>query len=71
VLPKSRPSLALLLQNGKPKVELARHDSPWPPVVRLCHPGSGMAQVRDTDGARERSDAELARLTSRFGHNPW
>ncbi len=71
VLSKSRPSLSLLLQNAKPKIELARHDSPWPLVVRLCHPGSGMAQVRTTDAARERSEMELEQLISRFGHNPW
>ena len=70
-LGKSRPFLALLLQNGKPKVELARHDSPWPLVVRLCHPGSGMAQVRDNPVAAERSAVEMALLESRFGHAPW
>lgn len=71
VIPVSRPSLALLLQNGKPKVELARHDLPWPLVVKLCHPGSGMAQVRTTDSARERSEFEKTRLRNRYGHLPW
>jgi hypothetical protein len=70
-LAQSRPFLGELLQKGKPKVELARHDSPWPLVTRLCHPGSGMAQVRDNDAARERSDAEAAQLEKRFGHRPW
>jgi len=40
-------------------------------VVRLCHPGSGMAKVRDNDTARERSDAEGAQLVKRFGRRPW
>jgi hypothetical protein len=70
-LPQSRPFLGELLQKGKPKVELARHDSPWPLVVRLCHPGSGMAQVRENEAARERSNAEAAQLEKRFGHRPW
>lgn len=70
-LPQSRPFLGALLERGKPKVELARHDSPWPLVVRLCHPGSGMAQVRDNPVAAERSAVEMALLESRFGHAPW
>src|ERR1700760_2305827 len=67
-LPKSRPFLGELLRNGKPKVDLARHDSPWPLVVRLCHPGSGMAQVRENQAAYDRSLEEMAQLESRFGH---
>jgi hypothetical protein len=70
-LPECRPYLGLLLQMGKPSVKLARHDSPWPLVVRLCHPGSGMARIKTNAAAMELSRQEIARLTSRFGRFPW
>jgi hypothetical protein len=71
VLPLSRPALGMLLERGKPKVELARHDSPWPLVVRNCHPGSGMARIQADPALKERSDEEMARLMTRFGRVPW
>jgi hypothetical protein len=70
-LPLSRPALGMLLERGKPKVALARHESPWPLVVRHCHPGSGMARIQADPVLKQGSDEEMARLFARFGRIPW
>ena len=71
VMKDCRPFLAKLVRNAKPKLSLARHDSPWPLVARLSHPGSGMAQLGINPDAQARSELEQTQLINRFGHSPW
>jgi hypothetical protein len=68
-LPLSRPFLGRILEMAN--VELVRHDSPWPLVVRLCHPNSGMARIKSDPALKAQSDEETARLIARFGRFPW
>jgi hypothetical protein len=52
-------------------VELVRHNSPWPLVARMEHPGSGMDQIETNDALWEESRREYKRLEERFGSVPW
>lgn len=68
---KERPLLGTLLKWARPGVHLVRHTSPEPLVVKLCHPGSGIAHSEADAKARQLSQNEYARLIGRFGHVPW
>lgn len=66
---QSRPQLAALIEHGR-RVALSRHGSPWPLVLRTCHPGSGMARIATDAGVGAASRAEYQRLTERYGRIP-
>lgn len=66
-----RPWLANLMRLGRPRVVLARHNSPWPCIVRLVHPGSGMQRVAGDPALQEVSRLEYERLVKIYGDVPW
>jgi glycosyltransferase involved in cell wall biosynthesis len=67
-----RPSLVKALTcGGGGRVKLARHGSPFPNVVRLVHPESGMHQLANDPIKRQVRLEEMGRLQARFGRLPW
>lgn len=68
---ESRPCLMQVLNYCGEGVELVRHNSPWPLVARMEHPGSGMDQIETNDALWEESRREYKRLEERFGSVPW
>lgn len=66
-----RPWLANVVTYGGGQVRLARHHHALPNVVRLIHPGSGMAQIANEPAKQQASLDEIARLQATFGRLPW
>jgi len=66
-----RPWLYMVTQFGGPQVRYMRHQFLAPQVLRMVHPGSGMAQIATNPESSQVSQREFARLTERFGHVPW
>ncbi len=62
-----RPQLAEVLSQGP--VTLIRHNSPWPLVIRLVHPQSGMQRILNTPDLGAQSRAEEERLRILFGRD--
>lgn len=67
----SRQQLADLMEACGGNLQLRRHASPWPMVVRTLHPNSGMAQISADPVKAAESRAEYERLMARFGRLPW
>jgi hypothetical protein len=68
---QARPRLAAVVAYGGGRVTLARHGNAVPNVLRQVHPNSGTYQIQ-TDPTKHRVHAEeFARLTAKFGRNPW
>ncbi len=65
---QARPWLANFAAGG---VVLARHNSPWPFVIRLCHPGSGAQQILRDPQLGAQSRKEIEQIVARFGCIPW
>jgi glycosyltransferase involved in cell wall biosynthesis len=66
-----RPWLANVVIHGGGQVRLARHNQALPNVVRLVHPGSGMAQIAHEPAKQQASLDEIARLQAKYGRLPW
>jgi glycosyltransferase involved in cell wall biosynthesis len=66
-----RPWLANMIAWARPPVTLARHGSPWPCVIRLVHPGSGMQKVAADPALLAQSNGEYERLKAAYGDVPW
>ncbi len=65
-----RPLLAAVLEQGRPAVELARHASPWPLVIRLVHPGGGIQRILQNPEFGAQSRWEIEELKRLFGDVP-
>ena len=67
----ARPRLRQVTKFCGDGVELVRHNSPWPLVARMEHPGSGMDKIDTDDATFQESQREYQRLEQRFGSVPW
>jgi glycosyltransferase involved in cell wall biosynthesis len=65
-----RPLLAAVAERGRPSVELMRHGSPWPLVIRLVHGGSGTQRIMADPQLGAQSRQEVEELKRRFGDVP-
>jgi hypothetical protein len=65
-----RPLLTSVLEQGRPAVTLMRHGSPWPLVIRLVHPGSGLQRILTNPDLGAESRREVEELKGLFGDVP-
>ncbi len=70
VMKQVRPWLANVIELGGPG-GVARHDSPYPLITRLVHPGSGLKKIEQNKEFKTKSEKEIERLRARFGRTPW
>jgi len=65
-----RPLLADVLAEGRPSVTLLRHASPWPLVIRMAHPGSGIQRILQNPELAAQSRQEQEALKRAYGCMP-
>lgn len=66
-----RPWIAHLLDLGRPRPRLVRHQFPVPLIRRLVHSGAGMERIAQVPAFHDESKREFSRLLARFGRIPW
>jgi hypothetical protein len=71
IMAQVRPWLAAVMRLGGPSVRIMRHNMPVPLVQRLVHSGAGTQQIANRPEQAAESQAEIARLATRFGRVPW